>query len=84
MRKRRLKIERVERDADGEALIVTRPRRNEVYRVAVFDFSPETIDELRTRLQEVFEGSEGAELEPAAAGAESAPEVAESAAEASE
>jgi hypothetical protein len=84
MRKRRLKIERVERDADGEALIVTRPRRNDVYRVAVFDFSPEKIDELRTRLQEVFEGSEGAELEPAATSASDAPEVAESAAEASE
>lgn len=58
MRKRRLKIERVERDADGESLVVTRPRRPEVFRVTVFDFSPEKIDELRTRLQEVFEGAE--------------------------
>lgn len=68
MRKRRLKIERVERDADGEALIVSRPRRSELYRVAVFDFSPEKIDELRSRLQEVFEGAEAAEIDPAAAG----------------
>ncbi|NUP97959.1 MAG: hypothetical protein HUU28_17515 [Planctomycetaceae bacterium] len=64
MRKRKLKIERVERDADGEALIVSRPRRSELYRVAVFDFSPEKIDELRTRLQEVFEGAEAAEIDP--------------------
>ncbi|MBM3987321.1 MAG: hypothetical protein FJ294_05125 [Planctomycetes bacterium] len=61
MRKRRLKIERVERDADGESLLVTRPRRPEVFRVVVFDFSPEKIDELRTRLQEVFEGPESLE-----------------------
>jgi hypothetical protein len=68
MRKRKLKIERVERDADGEALIVSRPRRSELYRVAVFDFSPEKIDELRSRLQEVFEGAEAAEIDPDAAG----------------
>jgi hypothetical protein len=61
MRKRRVKIERVERDADGESLIVTRPRKPEVFRVTVFDFSPEKIDELRTRLQEVFEGPESLE-----------------------
>lgn len=68
MRKRKLKIERVERDADGEALIVSRPRRSELYRVAVFDFSPEKVDELRSRLQEVFEGAEAAEIDPEAAG----------------
>lgn len=68
MRKRKLKIERVERDAEGEALIVSRPRRTELYRVAVFDFSPEKVDELRTRLQEVFEGAEAAEIDPNAAG----------------
>lgn len=58
MRKRRLKIERVERDDTGEALIVSRPRIKDLLRVAVYDFSPEKIDELRSRLQEVFEGAE--------------------------
>lgn len=67
MRKRKLKIERVERDAEGEALIVSRPRRSDLYRVAVFDFSPEKVDELRSRLQEVFEGAEAAEIDPDAA-----------------
>jgi hypothetical protein len=67
MRKRKLKIERVERDAEGEALIVSRPRRTDLFRVAVFDFSPEKIDELRSRLQEVFEGAEAAEIDPGAA-----------------
>ncbi|MCC7015273.1 MAG: hypothetical protein IT454_22125 [Planctomycetes bacterium] len=62
MRKRRLKIERVERDDAGEALIVSRPRHKELLRVAVYDFSPEKIDELRTRLQDVFEGAEGEAL----------------------
>ena len=72
MRKRRLKIERVERDAEGESLVVTRPRRPEVFRVTVFDFSPEKIDELRTRLQEVFEGAESLEGDASAAGAPAA------------
>lgn len=81
MRKRRLKIERVERDADGEALIVSRPRRSEVYRVAVFDFSPEKIDELRTRLQEVFEGADGAEFAPDASASDATGPRAEGAAE---
>ncbi len=59
MRKRRLKIERVARDERGEGLIVTRPRHTDSFFVAVFDFTPQKIDELRARLQEVFEGAEG-------------------------
>jgi hypothetical protein len=59
MRKRRLKIERVERDGENESLVVSRPKRAEHFRVAVFDFAPDKLDELRARLQEVFEGSEG-------------------------
>jgi len=56
MRKRRLKIERVARTDSGEALVVSRPRRRETtFEVDVFDFSPEKIDELRGRLQDVFE-----------------------------
>jgi hypothetical protein len=59
MRKRRLKMERIYRDASGEGMVVRRPRRDEAFEVAVFDFTPERIDELRTRLREVFEGVEG-------------------------
>jgi hypothetical protein len=58
MRKRRLRIEQVLRDGEREALVVVRPRRPERIRVAVFDFAPEKIEELRVRLQEVFEGAE--------------------------
>jgi len=58
MRKRRLRIERVERDGEREELIVTRPKREGTYTVAVFDFDPAKIDELRQRLQDVFEGAE--------------------------
>lgn len=65
MRKRRLKIERVARTEHGEALIVTRPRRRDVFEVDVFDFTPEQIDALRSRLQDVFEQSDalGAEAQ---------------------
>lgn len=59
MRKRKLKIQRIARDERGEGLIVTRPRREDAFFVAAFDFTPEKIDELRARLQEVFEGAEG-------------------------
>ncbi len=67
MRKRRLRIERVERDGEREALVVSRPKREPSYTVAVFDFDAAKIDELRQRLQEVFEGSEGAEIAGAGA-----------------
>jgi hypothetical protein len=61
MRKRRLKIERVGRTERGEVLVVSRPRKEDLYEVDVFDFSPEKIDELRGRLQEVFEQSDVSE-----------------------
>ncbi len=61
MRKRRLKIERVGRTERGEVLVVSRPRKQELHEVDVFDFSPEKIDELRGRLQEVFEQSDVSE-----------------------
>lgn len=64
MRKRRLKIERVGRTERGEVLVVTRPRRLDTWEVDVFDFSPEKIDELRGRLQDVFDQSD---LAPAGA-----------------
>jgi hypothetical protein len=59
MRKRRLKIDRIVRDAEGEAMIVRRPRRKEGLRVAVHEFSPERMDELRARLVRLFDGGEG-------------------------
>lgn len=58
MRKRRLKLERVVRDEDGEAMLVRRPRRKETSRVYVFDFTPERLAELKGELQEVFEGAD--------------------------
>ena len=58
MRKRRLKIDRVGRSERGEVLVVSRPRRQEAHEVDVYDFSPEKIDELRGRLQDVFEQSD--------------------------
>lgn len=60
MRKRRLKLEKVVRDADGEAMLVRKPRRKDTQRVYVFDFTPERLAELKGELQEVFEGADGA------------------------
>lgn len=58
MRKRRLKLERVQRADDGEAMLVRRPRKKDLERVHVFDFGPERLDELRARLQAIFDGVE--------------------------
>jgi hypothetical protein len=57
MRKRRLKLERVVRGADGEAMLVRKPRRKDTTRVYVFDFTPERLAELKGELQEVFESA---------------------------
>jgi hypothetical protein len=67
MRKRRLKIERIYRDGNGEGMVVRRPRREERFDVAVFDFSADRIDELRTRLRDVFEGVESEPTAPVVA-----------------
>lgn len=56
MRKRRLKLVKVQRGADGERLILRRPRRQEELGVWVFDFTPDRMEELRGRLQEVLDG----------------------------
>lgn len=58
LRKRRLKVRQIQRDAEGESFLVARPRRPETLRVYVFDFTPERIDELRARLQQIFDGAE--------------------------
>ena len=65
MRKRRLKIERIVRGKDGEAMLVRRPRRKESLRVAVHDFTPERTDQLRGKLVRLFDSEEAdlAELE---------------------
>jgi len=63
MRKRRLKLQRVERGSEGEAMIVRRPRRDEGWKVFVFDFSIERLEELRGELLQVFEGADPA-LQP--------------------
>ena len=59
MRKRRLKIVRILRGKEGEAMLVRRPRRKESLRVWVYDFSPERMDELRIKLVRIFDGDEG-------------------------
>ncbi len=58
MRKRRLKLQRVQRGPEGEALVVRRPRRDEGWQVFVFDFGPERLGELRGELLRVFEGAD--------------------------
>lgn len=66
MRKRRLKLERVSRGEDGEALMVRQPRRQELYRVYVFDFSPERLQGLQQELLQVFEGADTSLVEASA------------------
>lgn len=65
MRKRRLKLQRVERSEEGEAMLVRRPRRDEAWRVFVFDFGIERLESLRQELLNVFEGADpSVRLEP--------------------
>jgi hypothetical protein len=59
MRKRRLKIERIARDEEGESMLVRRPRRQESLRVFVFDFDAARMGELREELRTVFDSEEG-------------------------
>ena len=61
MRKRKLKLERVVRGDDGEAMLVRRPRRKDTSKVYVFDFTSERLDELKHELREVFDGAEGSD-----------------------
>ncbi len=59
MRKRRLKVARIERDSEGETFLVRRPRRDQRFRVHVFDFTPDRLEEVRVQLQSIFDGGEG-------------------------
>ena len=56
MRKRRLKLVKVQRGGDGEAMLVRRPRRKEEWRVFVYDFEPERLDILRGELATLLDG----------------------------
>lgn len=60
MRKKRLKLVRVKRSAEGEAMILRRPRRDESLSVRVFDLTPDRTEALRAELEKIFEGA-GAE-----------------------
>jgi hypothetical protein len=57
MRKRRLKLQKVKRGKQGEELVLRRPRRTEELSVWVYDFTPDRMEELRSRLQEVLDGA---------------------------
>jgi|GEM_PF-789631 len=59
MRKRRVKVEKVLREGDEEAFIVKRPRDDRRYKVFVYDFEVDRLDEVRAQLQAVFDGAEG-------------------------
>lgn len=60
MRKRRLRLDRVVRGtaAEGEAMLLHRPRRKEVLKVFVFEFSPERLQVLKGELLGLLDGAE--------------------------
>ena len=66
MRKRRLKVVKIERDSEGETFLVQRPRHDQRFRVHVFDFTPDRLEEVRVQLQSIFDGGEGLESDPTA------------------
>ena len=72
MRKRRLKLVKVQRGPEGEAMLVRRPRRKEECRVFVYDFDPERLDVLRGELATLLDGDFEQEDEAAAGSDESA------------
>ena len=59
MRKRRVKVEKVLRENGEESFLDKRPRDDTRYKVYVYDFEPERLDEVRAQLQAVFDGAEG-------------------------
>jgi hypothetical protein len=74
LRKRRLKIERIERSDEGESMILRRPRRQEALRVWVFEFDAERMAQLRDELQRVFDAEEGVLAAAGAGGEADAPD----------
>jgi hypothetical protein len=78
MRKRRLKVRRIERGAEGDFFVVARPRRVEELPVFAFDFTPERLGELKQELRALFEGAEeGALASPSEAAADDLSEASE-------
>lgn len=69
LRKRRIKLDRILREAEGESMLVHRPRRKESFRVFVFDFTPERMQELRSDLVLLLEGAEPAQRDDAGSSA---------------
>jgi len=63
MRKRRIKMVRVKRTEEAEFMICRRPRREEIYRVQVFDLTSERAAELKAELERIFEGAGAEELQ---------------------
>ena len=59
MRKRRAKVEKVLREGEDESFVVKRPREEQRYKVYVYDFEPERLDQVRAQLQAIFDGAEG-------------------------
>jgi len=74
LRKKRLKIMRVVRNDDGEAMVLRRPRRTEAIEVRVFDLSEERSLQLREELTRIFEGADVEDLLAAPAPPPPAPE----------
>lgn len=72
LRKKRLKLAGVRRNAAGETLCVRRPRRQEEFEVQVFELDSERAQVLKAELARVFEGAGVESL--AAAPAAPAPE----------
>ena len=75
MRKRRLKLVKVQRGKEGEAMLVRQPRRKQEWRVFVFDFEPERIEVLRGELSSLLDGDLGDGEEDAPSGAEPSDEA---------
>lgn len=63
LRKRRLKVTRVVREQGSEAFLVKKPRRDELHRVEVYDFTPKRMESLRHELQALLDGA-GADEDP--------------------
>lgn len=57
IRKKRLKLVGVRRNATGETLCVRRPRRAEEFEVQVFELDSERAEALKAELARVFEGA---------------------------
>lgn len=57
LRKKRLKLAGVRRNAAGETLCVRRPRRQEEFEVQVFELDSERAQVLKAELARVFEGA---------------------------